>query len=157
MKNKLSRWFYYRFSRLSVKAKWAKNKLPDLSKTQKTAMDITLTLMSDSDSELMINPSIDVKVGEKYYIKKNDENDNIEKFITVSRMSNGYNIAIIGHEMIEGSKYNYHLDVWLNDVCGKIIVDKFKRIIRNRRNKMEADIRKDDEQTLELILKKLKK
>ena len=157
MRKKIKRWLYYRFTRLSIKAKWSRNKLPELSKTQRTAMDITLTLMMDSDSDLMINPSIDENVGEKYYIKKNNEEGGIEKFVTITRTSMGFSIGIIGNELIEGVRHSYHLDIWFNETCGRLIIDKFTRILRHRRNKMESEIRKDDEKTLELILKKLKK
>lgn len=156
MRKKISRWLYYKFTRLSIKAKWSRNKLPELTKIQKYTMDITLTLMADNDSELMINPSIDERVGEKYYVKKNKENGEVEKFITITKTSMGYSIAVMGHEYIEETKHSYHLDIWFNDVCGRMIVDKFTRILRRRRNKMENEIRKDDEKTLELILKKLK-
>lgn len=154
---KINRWIFYRFARLSIKAKWSRNKLPKLSKIQKNTMDITLALMTDSDSDLIFNPNIDKKVGEKYYIKKSNEEGGVEKFITITKTSMGYSIAVIGSEMIEGVKHNYHLDIWFNETCGKVIIEKFMRILRNRRNKMESEIRKDDEKTLEMILKKLKK
>lgn len=156
MKEKLNRWLYYRIARLSIKAKWAKYPSSDLSDIQKNMLEITSTLISDSQSELLSNPVIDDKVGEKYYIKKTNDNGVIEKFITISKISSGYNIELIGGENIDGVKHNYHFDVWFDDKCGVKIIEKFKRVLKRRRNKMEAEIRKDDEKTLELILKNLK-
>ena len=151
------RWIYYRFTRFSVRNKWSKNKIPDLSKVQEHILKITLALISDNDSELLINPTIDSNVGEKYYIKKLGEDEEIEKFVTISKTSTGCSVALMGHEIIEGSKHNYHYEVWLSESCGNVIADKFSRVIRRRRNKMESEIRKGDERTLELIIKKLEK
>ena len=143
-------------ARLSVKAKQAKNEKSGLTNIQKKIIEITLALINNKDSDLLINPMMDHLVGEKYYIKKFDADDNVEKFITISRISNGFSIELIGHEIIEGEKHNYHFDIWFNENYGYFIVEKFKRNLKRRRDKMEAEIRKDDEKTLELILKKSK-
>ena len=157
MKKIVSTWIYYRFARLSVRAKWAKNTIPELSKTQEKVLKITLASMFDENSELLINPTIDDKVGEKYYIKKIDTENNVEKFITISKTSMGYSIALIGHETMDDVRHDYHFDIWFNEVCGNIIIEKFRRILKRRRDKMEAEIRKDDERTLDLILSKMTK
>jgi len=157
MKERFRRWLYYRIARLSVKAKWSRNKLPNLSETQLKLMDITLTLISNNECELLVNPIIDDRVGEKYYIKKNNSSDEVEKFITLTKLSTGWAISLIGHEIIDNDKYNYHFDVWFNDTCGSIITEKFTKVLKRRRNKMESDLRSGDEKTLNLILKKLKK
>lgn len=153
---KIRRWFYYRFARLSVKAKLAKNEKVVLNNIQSKIMSITLATINDVDSELLINPTIDYNVGEKYYVKKFNPNGDVEKFITISKTSDGFSIALVGREIIEGEKHSYHFDVWFNDSFGSIIIDRFKRNLKRRRDKMEAEIRKDDLQTLDLILKKLK-
>jgi hypothetical protein len=157
MRKRLKRWLYYRFARLSVKAKWSKNRLPELSKVQKDIMKITLVLIADNESELLINPTYDESIGEKYYVKKNGVDGEIEKFVTISKTSTGYMITVIGHENFEDVKHNYHYDIWFNETCGRTIVEKFTRVIRRRRNRMESEIRKGDERTLELIIKKLEK
>ena len=157
MRKRLKRWLYYRFARLSVKAKWSRNKLPELTKVQKDIMQITLALIADNESGLLINPTYDERVGEKYYVKKEGDDGEVEKFVTISKTSTGYMITVIGHESFETDKYNYHYDIWFNETCGKMIVDKFTRVIRRRRNKMESEMRKGDEKTLELIIKKLER
>ena len=156
MIKKIKRWFYYRLARLSVRAKLVKNDKTDLTNIQKKIIEITLHSINDSDSELLINPMIDYQVGEKYYIKKYDVSGNVEKFITVSKMTNGCSIALIGHEIIDNEKHSYHFDVWFNEGFGSFIIGRFKRNLKRRRDKMEVEIRKDDEKTLELILKKSK-
>lgn len=155
MRKRINRWVFYRFARLSIKAKWSRNKLPELSKVQKDIMKITLTLIADNESELLINPTYDERIGEKYYVKKENSNGQVEKFVTISKTSSGYMITVIGHESFESDKYNYHYDIWFNENCGGMIVEKFKRVIRRRRNKMESEMRRGDEKTLELIIKKL--
>jgi hypothetical protein len=155
MKKRLRRWLYYRFARLSVKAKWSRNKLPELTKVQEDIMKITFALIADNESELLINPTYDERVGEKYYIKKTTDSGEIEKFITISKTSSGYMITVVGHEIIADDKYNYHYDTWFNETVGRMIVEKFTRVIRRRRNKMESEMRKGDEKVLELIIKKL--
>ena len=156
MIKKIKQWFYYRLAMLSVKAKQAKNEKDRLTNIQKKIIEITLALINNKDSDLLINPMMDHLVGEKYYVKKFDADDNVEKFITISRISNGFSIELIGHEIIEGEKHNYHFDIWFSENYGYFIVEKFKRNLKRRRDKMEAEIRKDDEKTLELILKKSK-
>lgn len=156
MIKKIKQWFYYRLARLSVKAKQAKNEKDRLTNIQKKIIEITLALINNKDSDLLINPMMDHLVGEKYYVKKFDADDNVEKFITISRISNGFSIELIGHEIIEGEKHNYHFDIWFSENYGYFIVERFKRNLKRRRDKMEAEIRKDDEKTLELILKKSK-
>lgn len=155
--NKINRWFYYRFARLSVRAKWSRVNLSELSKVQERTMKITLALMYDSDTEMLINPRVDEKVGEKYYIKKFNENNEPSVFVTISKNSNGYIFNIIGDEEIDGKEIRYHYDIWFNENYGNYVLEKFKRILRRRRNKMEQEIRKGDEETLDLILKKLEK
>ena len=48
-------------------------------------------------------------------------------------------------------------DIWFNDSCGQIIIERFRKNLKRRRDKMETEIRKDDEKTLDLILNKTKK
>ena len=157
MKRRLNRWLYYRFARLSVKAKWSRDRLPELSKVQKDIMKVTLTLIADNESELLINPTYDERIGEKYYVKKEGSDGEVEKFVTIAKSSTGYMITVIGHEILEGVKHNYHYDIWFSETCGRTIVEKFTRVIRRRRNKMEYEMRKGDEETLELIIKKLER
>ena len=156
MIKKIKRWFYYRLTRLSVRTKLAKNERGQLTNIQKKIIEITIASINNKDSELLINPMIDHLVGEKYYIKKFDGDDNVEKFITISRISNGFSIELIGHEIIDGEKHNYHFDIWFSENFGHFITERFKRNLKRRRDNMESEIRKDDEKTLELILKKSK-
>lgn len=156
MVKKIKRWFYYRFTRLSIKAKIYKNDKSALTDIQKKIMEITLHSINNNDSELLINPMIDYNVGEKYYIKKYNANNDVEKFITISKMTTGCSVGLIGHEMIDGEKHSYHFDIWFNDGFTSFMIDKFKRNLKRRRDRMEAEIKKDDEKTLELILKKSK-
>jgi len=157
MKKRINRWLFYRISRLSVKAKWSRTKTSNLTRIQESTLKITLALITDNESELLINPTFDESIGEKYYIKKITDDGEIEKFVTISKTSMGYNITLIGHEIIEDVRHNYHYDIWFNDDYGKVIVDKFIRVIKRRRNKMESEIRRGDEKNLDLILKKLNK
>jgi hypothetical protein len=119
-------------------------------------MLITTTLIKNNLSELLINPEVDIKFGEKYYIKKVNKNGDVEKFITISKTSDGYNVALIGREVVNGSNYHFHFDVWFNNTAGNLIVQKFIRVLKNRRNKMEEKIFHDDEKILDLIFEKIK-
>jgi hypothetical protein len=157
MVKKINRWVFYRITRLSIRAKWLKTNLSDLSNIQSRVMGITLASIVDPDSEMMINPTIDYKVGEKYYIKKYDSKGDVEKFITISKTSNGYSISLVGHELINGTTHKYHFDIWFNDSYGQLIIERFRKNLKRRRDKMEIEIRKDDEKTLDLILNKTKK
>lgn len=153
---KIKRWFYYKVARLTVMAKWNKDTQSDLSDIQRKIMYITVSSISNEDSELLINPTIDIDIGEKYYIKKYSEGNDVEKFITISKMTSGYSISIVGHEHIDDTRHRYHFDVWFPDSFGLKIISRFKKNLKRRRDKMEMDIRRDDEKTLELILKKSK-
>jgi hypothetical protein len=157
MVKKINRWVFYRIARLSIRAKWSKTNLSDLSNIQARVMGITLASIVDPDSEMMINPTIDYKVGEKYYIKKYDSKGDVEKFITISKTSSGYSISLVGHELIDDTTHKYHFDIWINDSCGQLIIERFRKNLKRRRDKMETEIRKDDEKTLDLILNKTKK
>ena len=154
-KSKINRWFYYRIARLSVRAKWSRVNLSELSMVQDRTMKITLALMRDSDTEMLINPRVDEKVGEKYYIKKFNENNEPSVFVTISKNSNGYIFNIIGNEDINGKEVRYHYDIWFGEGYGNYVLERFKRILTRRRNKMEKEIRQGDEEALDLILKKL--
>lgn len=149
--NKLFFWFKHRLFRVLVKIRKTKQDGVKLSEVQKRMIDIVSATMYDAKSELMINPTIDNKVGEKYYIRKTNKIGEIEKFITITRNHDGYNVALIGHEIIGGVNYSYHFDVWFNDISGQNIVKRFIRVIKQRRDFMESRIRKDDERTLDLI------
>lgn len=150
----ISRWFRYRALKTLVKFRKAKVEEIELNEIQKRVFNIVSMVIYDNRSELMINPTIDTKVGEKYYIKKSNKDGDIEKFITITRNSEGYNVALIGHELINGSNYNYHFDVSFNDISGQLLVKKFIRVIKQRRDRMEWKIRKDDEKILDLIFSK---
>lgn len=153
---KIKRWFYYRITRLTVKAKWNKDNQNDLSNIQRKIMYITVSSISNEDSELLINPMIDYDIGEKYYIKKYNNEGDVEKFITISKMTSGYSISVVGHEFIEHTRHRYHFDVWFPDSFGIKMISRFKKNLKRKRDKMETEIRKDDEKTLDLILKKSK-
>lgn len=154
---KINRWFFYRFSRLLIKSKWSKSYETELSDIQKKVLEITVSSIQDLDSELLINPMIDNEIGEKYYIKKYNVDGDVEKFITISKMTSGCSVALVGHEIIDNIKHSYHFDIWFGERFCVLMVGKFKKNLKRRRDRMETDIRKDDERTLELILKKTKK
>ena len=82
MEFNFKRWLYYRFIRLAVKTKELKTDEKPLTKIQERTMKITMSMILDKDCELLINPSYDLNVGEKYYIKKVDDSGELEKFIT---------------------------------------------------------------------------
>lgn len=154
---KIKTWVFYRFARFSILTKPKINK-SDLSNVQQKLLEITLSAIRDKDSELLINPEIDNLAGEKYYIKKyNPDNNEVEKFITISKLTSGYNITMVGHEIIDNEKHKYHFDVWFSDIFGVFVVGRFVKNLRYRRDEMEYEIKKDDEKTLDLILKKYKK
>lgn len=154
---KINRWFFYRFSRLSIKWKnYSKNSEVELTNIQKKVLEITISSIQDLDSELLINPMIDNEIGEKYYVKKYNSENEVEKFITISKMTSGCSVALVGHEIIDNVKHSYHFDIWFSERFCIFLVDKFKRNLKRRRDKMEIDIRRDDEKTLALILKKSK-
>lgn len=155
MIKRIKRWWFYRLCRLSVRTKWGKTNILELTKVQNKTMKITMALISDNKSELLINPNIDTIAGEKYYIKKNNKSGDVDKFVSISKTSMGYSVTLIGHESTDGVKHNYHYDIWFNEDYGLVMVNKFKRVLKRRRDMMELDMRKDDEQTLELILDKL--
>lgn len=149
MIKKIKRWWY----KILIRTEWSKTDLNSLTNVQRKTMDITMSLISDSKSELLINPSMD---GEKYYIKKHNTSGEVDKFISISKTSMGYSITLIGHEDSVNVKHKYHYDIWFNDSCGLVMINKFRRVLKRRRDTMERDMMKDDEQTLELILEKLK-
>lgn len=146
----------YKIMRATIKIKWAKIQEIKLNKVQERVMLITTTLIKNNLSELLINPEVDIKFGEKYYIKKVNKDGEVEKFVTISRTSDGYNVALIGQEIVNGGNYHYHFDVWFNEAAGSLIVQKFIRVLKNRRNRMEERICHDDEKILDLILQKVK-
>ena len=155
MEFNFKRWLYYRFIRLAVKTKELKTDEKPLTKIQERTMKITMSMILDKDCELLINPSYDLNVGEKYYIKKVDDSGELEKFITISKTHSGFNVTIIGHEILDGEKNNYHFDVWFSEFYGTKMVDRFMRVIRRRRMMLEVEMLKDDEKKLDLILKKI--
>ena len=157
MKYNFKRWFYYRLVRLAVKTKELKTDEKPLTKIQERTMKITMALILDKECELLINPSHDVNVGERYYVKKLDDAGNAEKFITISKTHSGFNVTLIGHEILDGEKNNYHFDVWFGEYYGTKMVDRFMRVIRRRRMMLEVEMLKDDEKKLELILRKIEK
>jgi hypothetical protein len=152
----IKRWLKYKLIRASIKIKWNKIEEVKLNKVQERVMRITTSLIRNNRSELLINPEVNIKFGEKYYIKKVNSDGDVEKFITISKTSDGYNVALIGQELVNGINYHYHFDVWFNEVSGGLILQKFTRVLKNRRNKMEERICLDDEKTLDLILEKVK-
>jgi len=152
--NKLFCWLKYRFLKILLKIRKSKEDGIRLSDVQKRMMDIVSVVIYDTRSELMINPTIDSKIGEKYYIRKTNKVGEIEKFITITRNHDGYNVALIGNEIIGGVNYSYHFDVWFSETSGQNLIKKFIRVLKQRRDKMELRIRKDDEKTLDLIFSK---
>lgn len=155
MKYNFKRWLYYRFIRLAIRTKELKVDEKPLTKIQERTMKITMALILDKECELLINPSYDANAGERYYIKKVDDSGDLEKFITISKTHSGFNVTLIGHEILDGEKNNYHFDVWFGEYYGTKMVDRFMRVIRRRRMMLEVEMLKDDEKKLELILKKL--
>jgi hypothetical protein len=156
MKNKISLWVYYRILRFIIKRRTEKENSITLTPIQEKVYKIVNALISEKNSELLINPSIEENIGEKYYIKTMQK-DKIEKFITISRTSMGYRVTIIGQEYIEPFLYNYHYDVSFDNTIGYKIVNKFIKSLKNRRNKVEKNIRLGDQKILELIFQNIKK
>jgi len=152
----IKRWLKYKIIRASIKIKWAKIEEVKLNKVQERVMHITTSLIRNNRSELLINSEVNIKFGEKYYIKKVNNDGEVEKFITLSKTSDGYNVALIGQEFVDGNKYHYHFDVWFNEASGSLILQKFIRVLKNRRNRMEERICRDDEKILDIILERVK-
>jgi hypothetical protein len=156
-KRLINRWIYYRICRLLLKFKSRTKKRVKLNRIQDKMMRIVLSLIYDSNSELSINPTVDSMIGEKYYIKKINKNGTIDKYMTLSKASSGYNVTLIGNDIVDNTKHTYHYEVLFDDASGAQMIDKIIRIIRRRRNKMEVFIRKDYEKSLEEVLKNINK
>ena len=148
----IKRWFKYRAGRMKIKMSDYSSDRHPLSKIQEKTLRIAYILMSDSDAEMMLNP-----IDNKCYITRHDENGVLLIFVTIQTSQSGCIINIIGRDITGVSTSRYHYDIWYNSYWSGRIVKKFYKTLSRKRNKMEDEIRKGDEENLETIYKHIQK
>jgi hypothetical protein len=114
--------------------------LTKITSTQKRAIDVVFELLKDEENDLLIAP-----LSNKYYLK----NDKINMLVTlIASQENGGFVNIINGK--------FHYDIWLDSFSFTYMLDRFKRVLDRRRNKMESEIRAKVDESLETIYQHLK-
>jgi hypothetical protein len=117
----------YRFSKTYIKVSSFPTSFDsaDLSAEQQSCVKIIKLLATDSDSEILMAP-----ISEKYYIRKD------EIFIVIDR-----NIVSVINSV-------YHYDFSFSDKLHGHLTSFLRRVIENRRVKMEATMRSKIQRSL---------
>ncbi len=140
------KYYYKRF-----RVKMERPDISNLTSIQKKVLKIVTKVITDPESKLYTNP-----LDKKYYIRKIGS-DKINIFITIEMDNKGYRLSIIGKNFITElnviEKFNY--DVVLPDDVGKLVVNKFYKLLKRVRNKMEEEILKENEDNLSDLINNL--
>ena len=115
-----------------------------LNEIQKTTLNIFNTLVRDEEADLLYAP-----LSEKQLIQKGNV------FLSINKTSNGCIINISGVDKV--AKMNYHYDVWFNEYYYSRIKIRFTKSIDRRRSNVEIELVNRDKESLEKILKDIKK
>lgn len=131
---RLFSWLKQRFIRAYLNLTWSARTLNEdaLSEEQKIGIRLIKTLSSKPDSEILMAP-----ISDRYYIKRGDI------FVTISRDR----VSIINSV--------YHYDIIYSEKAYGSIVGFIRRVIENRRMKLEATMTNKIERSLSHIYRQV--
>ena len=132
----------YRFKRLAVKIE--RPNFDNLTPNQKKVVKIISKLLLDPNVKLYTNP-----LDSKFYLKKFD-GEIVTMFVIIESKERGFNISITGKTLKKDSQIieKFHYDIWLPSDGAKIVMNKFYKVLKRMRNKMEDEILKENENNI---------
>jgi hypothetical protein len=132
----------YKYKRITVKID--RPNFDNLTPNQKKVVKIISKLLLDPNVKLYTNP-----LDSKFYLKK-FEGEVVTMFVIIESKERGFNISITGKTLKKDSQIieKFHYDIWLPSDGAKIVMNKFYKVLKRMRNKMEDEILKENENNI---------